>query len=205
MSESATQANEETQAAHEDATIPKQTDGEVPATSIGDEFATLTRTNSSNKYDYSTDPHGVTREDVRSIDPYLDALIYAVLGDPDYGDGSFGITVMCSGSLVTGTAISRSMWEQEWLQAIGDVSPDISEVLDAAFAKQAARIRSVQRERAVDERPPAALRYLNLRDVSVDSPQGSFETPLWRCRLTQIDGWTNVQRVESHDEQPNNN
>lgn len=200
MSESATQASEEAQATSQDATIPAQAEGDVPSTSIGDEFATLTRTSNANTYDYERDPHGVTREDVRSIDPYLDALIYAVLGDPDYGDGSFGITVMCSGSLVTGTAISRSMWEQEWLQAIGDVSPEISSVLDAAFAKQAARIRSVQRERAVDERPPAALRYLNLRDVSVDSPQGSFETPLWRCRLTQIDGWTNVQRVEGTDE-----
>lgn len=142
------------------------------------------------EYDISMPPETVQEADVMVDDFYLEALLRAVVGrDTPGNEGTFSITLSLGGSMVTGTVIGTRAWERLWTQSMAESAPQLAEALHDLLTQfgQEDDVRTFMRE--VDDEPAPAYRYLTLRDVTVWSGAASTKLPLWRCKISAVDGW----------------
>ena len=122
-------------------------------------------------------------------DVYLDALL-SFLDQDEAKETSVTVTLLVGGTLVCGELIGHDRWQDE-LQAMLDGIGGSVELLGKLF-------------KAVDEsgepQPDGVpLYFVHLRNVLIitnyrgtlqgDVPQG-IEHPLWRGRLSDVQGWT---------------
>ncbi|GAB3679883.1 hypothetical protein [Angustibacter aerolatus] len=142
-------------------------------------------------YDITMGPETVHDDDVVADDFYLEALLRAVVGSDTPGnEGAFKITLSLSGSVVTGTVIGTRAWERLWTDSMRESAPALAEALSDLLTQfgQEDDVRSFMRE--VDDQPDPAFRYLTLRDVTMWSGSTTTQLPLWRCKLSAVDGWS---------------
>jgi hypothetical protein len=141
------------------------------------------------EYDFTTDPDGVREEDVAADDFYLEALLSLVVG-ADAHEGSFDITLSLGGTMVSGTVIGVRAWERLWTESMLASAPALGSSLQLMLDDMSARAELVDIARKAEDRPARAFRYLTLKDATVWSGPVPQHLPLWRCKLSAVDGWS---------------
>ncbi len=142
-------------------------------------------------YDYTDDPDGVTREEVRYKDLYLQLLMAVVLGRRnDSADGRFGVTANSGGLLVSGLAISHKAWEEFWLEQLRGPSPELADAMREGLASLTALQDEVWERREAQDRPNPSPQFLHLRDATLYPSGTPVRIGLWRCPIASIHGWT---------------
>lgn len=153
-------------------------------------MAALTETTESPDYDFSTDPHGVTKEEILSSDFFLTNLMEMSFGHHNERKGSIGLTVVCDGVVISGIAISGSEWDRRIVESLSASHSG----LGSAFAELADDMRARRKEvieaRIQDERPLPPFRYIHMRNARVNTGILAQEMPLWRGELSKVSGWT---------------
>jgi hypothetical protein len=135
------------------------------------------------------DPDGLAAEDVESTD-YLLELLVKLLG-VEAGDTRLSLTLMTSGGILSGEAVSLGTWERAIETALtgaqsdgsGDGLPGVLRVHVDAFAAA----HESRRERGLSTPVP---RFVHLRNARLWTATHSREVGLWRVRIDKIDGWS---------------
>lgn len=136
------------------------------------------------------DPDGFTLDDVQPRDGYLDILLSAMNGFKDELEGSFGVTLVVGGSVVSGTAIGRKEWIRLFVESLqdngadflvkvlGDTWPDAQKYFENDYDRRdALNLRT--RKRA----------FIHLKDARVHNG-ATHKVGLWRGSLDSVDGWS---------------
>lgn len=147
-------------------------------------------TETPEKYDFSTDPHDVTRDDVLGSDFYLDALLRMTFGDRNNNSNSIGMTFMIDGTIVSGIAISGTEWARRMAERLLPASSSMSEGFSELTKDMEKRSTALMDTRIAEERPLPAFRFVHLRDVRVSTGVMTQEIPLWRGQIAKMSGWT---------------
>lgn len=141
-------------------------------------------------HDYTNDPDGLTRDDVRPIDVMLQSFIAGALGlTQDDSDASFAITLNVSGVIISGTAIPLGRWTRLTLEKIKSNSEAMGEIFTIVTdsMSDSSDQRIVRRNEA--GLPGPFHKFLHLRDVTIFTPGDTLQPDLWRVNLRQVTGW----------------
>lgn len=123
-------------------------------------------------------------------DLYLEMLL-TFLDREDAKGSSASVSLLIGGTLVCGDLISHDAWLeafQEWMSGLGDGAKFVGDLF--------AETDRVSAERENGEEPLGFVHLKNVRIVTNyrgtldgEAAQG-MESPLWRGRLVDIQGWT---------------
>lgn len=140
------------------------------------------------KWDPATDPDGYTREDVRSKDFLLNVMLDFGLGTREEPGGSFNLTLIVGGQVVSGIAISRG----EWMDAVAGQFEGAGghEYLRKIFDKANDAIVEEEGRRTAADLPTRARRFVHMRDVRIGNGNVWTEVPYWRGALADVSGWS---------------
>lgn len=147
-------------------------------------------TETPEQYDFSTDPHGYTKEDVTGTDFYLDEILRASFGDFNDVEGSIGLTFTLEGALVSGIAISAKMWSRLFAESLGAARPKFGDHFAELTDDMASRTKKALESRIAEDRPLAAFRFIHMRDVRISAGGGTHFLPLWRAQVSKVSGWS---------------
>ncbi len=153
-----------------------------------DEFAASATDDKPEKWDPATDPDGYTREEVRPKDLLLDAVLDFTVGRREEPGGSFSLTVLVGGQVVSGMAISRG----EWIDAVSTQYEQSggTEHLRKVFELVNDHIRTEEDRREAADLPTYARRFLHMRDVRIGTGDAWTQLPYWRGALEDVTGWS---------------
>lgn len=145
-------------------------------------------------YDFSTDPDGLTREDfAHSRDDLLGVLRGLFIDDKPAAPGSFGVTVLVKGVVVSGLVVPAAEWGQQMssdLERASGAGPALAGGLPSYFrATEERRDEFVQRREAED-RPVPDRGILCLKNAHVLSGGSVMPLGLTRILVEEIDGWS---------------
>lgn len=138
-----------------------------------------------------TDPDGYTREDVTIKDLFLDWLFDFFFGTDNAHRGSFGLTLQVKGATVSGTAISRGQWVEEFISTFRENAPgDVVDQLEKLYTMVHDNQVAESGHRSEAGLPTASRQFLHMRDVKVFTGDTTQNLPLWRGHIDTIDGWS---------------
>ncbi|MBT1667316.1 hypothetical protein [Curtobacterium flaccumfaciens] len=153
-----------------------------------DDNAVPTADEEPTKWDPSSDPDGYTRDEMRSKDLLLDAVLDFGVGRREEPGGSFNLTVTLGGQMVSGRAISRGEWADavatQYEQGGG------TEYLRKVFDLVNEKIIAEQKRREGADLPIRGRRFLHMKDVRIGIGGKYTEMPYWRGALDDIVGWS---------------
>jgi hypothetical protein len=165
--------------------------GSAGPTHINERLCGLTETTETpEQYDFSTDPHGYTREDVLGVDFYLDEILRMSFGNFNDSENTFGLTFTLDGALVSGIAISAKSWNRLMSESLGEAHSALGEHFAEMTGELAASSREVVQSRIDDDRPLAAYRFIHMRDVRITAGGITQFVPLWRAQVSKVSGWS---------------
>ncbi|MBB3010617.1 gas vesicle accessory protein GvpU [Cupriavidus alkaliphilus] len=121
------------------------------------------------------------------IHPEVDWHLQALVGLANNEGMEMGVTLMLSGTVVTGTLISGKTYFEEFGALFADGFSDMNE-------EQKATIRqamSVPADLYTPDRASVPISFIHLRNAKVRTPSGSMpaDGTLWRGRLTEVSGF----------------
>ncbi|WP_445154142.1 hypothetical protein ACTWLI_12505 [Arthrobacter sp. Hor0625] len=147
-------------------------------------------TETEEEYDFSTDPHGLTKDDVAGQDLLLEVMLAMAHGRRDDGEGSLGLTVTIDGVAISGIAISA----KEWRRRMSELLEPAGAAFASAFTEVASDLADKKAEmlaaREAENRPAPAPRFIHMRDAYLVSGNTHQKMPLWRGRLSKLSGWS---------------
>lgn len=120
------------------------------------------------------------------------AVLRTLIHNYTRGGGSFGVTVLTDGALVTGQAVDRS----RWIRTITPPPPEAPETAAEHLSHALHQIAQQwsENDMAKDEHPSDMLkiRHLHLVDVQVIPVGTGFPSKFrtWQVPLARIAGWT---------------
>ncbi|MFD5825871.1 hypothetical protein [Lentzea sp. NPDC060358] len=99
---------------------------------------------------------------------------------------SFGVTVIVSGEVLSGLAISRDEWVEQWLEGVRSSGPGgdmFATVVEMSVEQSGVYI--------LEDNLPGldSPLYLHLKDVQM-GPAGDATFSLFRVRLSEISAWS---------------
>lgn len=147
------------------------------------------------KYDFDTDPDGVSRDDFRDTDPLLD-FIRGTLGEVDTDTG-VGMTLTIAGAVISGVAVPLPYWSRLLTQQVRAVHEGFADGIKAATDVMVEGRAEIVKRREQDDRPTPDPRYLNLKDVVIVTGSNLQKLGTMRVRASSIDGWSLSQITSS--------
>ncbi|WP_284985470.1 hypothetical protein [Arthrobacter sp. fls2-241-R2A-172] len=141
-------------------------------------------------YDFSADPHGLTKEDVLGQDFVFDVILKGNVGIANDSDGEISLTVVIDGQVISGIAISAKAWREGMDAYIRPGFPKLADSVGTFLTELFADLEETRNERVEADVPAAAVRYLHLRDAYILSGGASHHAPLWRGDLRKLSGWS---------------
>lgn len=148
-----------------------------------------TDTERPGRYDFSTDPDGVTREEILDKDYYLELLFDMLFGLEDDETGSAGMTFHMGGTVISGTAIAHNVWRELFLEQLakgGELGEAMREISDEAIQ----RADETNARRRSEGRPIVGRQMVHMKDAVIYSGNKELRVGLWRGTIDSIDGWT---------------
>lgn len=147
---------------------------------------------STDEWDPATDPDGYTIDEIAPKDWYLDTVLNFVHGfNDEHLEGIVGLTVISSGVVVSGLAISRAEWMagvvDQYKQAGAD---DTAVYIDKVFQRTHNMVLERAKERGDADLPSRARGFLHMKDVRLGAGETYTQVPLWRGSLSDITGWS---------------
>lgn len=139
-------------------------------------------------YDFTTDPDGLTKEDITGRDMVFDILLSSFVGEADSSD-ELQLTVVLDGVLVSGIAISANEWRKRLKEQLSS-APKIAEAYDGFVGEVIEKAAKANRKREEEDRPTPAMKFIHMRDARIGEGIGAAKAPLWRGNLRQLSGWT---------------
>lgn len=126
----------------------------------------------------------------KGIDPVLDSFLQLMFGaNSDAAEGSFSLTISTDGTVVSGLAVSKSVWLEalvEQLRSGGLTAADrFGEVMDQWDETQ----KAINAERDRLDLWNAPHEFVHFKGASVAQGQSVDVYPLWRAEARSIDGW----------------
>lgn len=138
----------------------------------------------------ASDPDGLTREDIVSKDWMLTDLVEIFTGLHDDGNGSFSVTLLMPGGVVSGTAISASAYREAFLGVFGQSADETTvSSLRRLWDLRHQKIQESLARREKAQVPLPARSYIHLRDVKILANGQTINVPLWRGSLSDVAGW----------------
>lgn len=134
-------------------------------------------------------PDGFTPEDLKTTDYFLEEFI-DLLG-VEASDQRFSLTLMTSGGILSGEAVSVGTWEKE-IQAtlasaqshgsVGVVAGLLHEDIEAIVAARKSRL-----DGGLSTPPP---RFVHLSQARLWTGPHHRDVGLWRVRIERVNGWS---------------
>lgn len=147
-------------------------------------------TETTEDYDFSTDPHGITQDDVLGKDILLDVLLTMNNGLRDDSENSFNLTVAVDGVVISGIAISAKEWRRRMFEVLSAANESFGSAFNSFASDAAENKKEMLDSREAEGRPNPALRFIHMRDARIVSGNTSQKLPLWRGNLSKLSGWS---------------
>lgn len=104
---------------------------------------------------------------------------------------SFDITLHVQGAILCGKVITakeyfeklKEDWKEGLIRFYGEDSDFINDIADVVSNKRTF-------EENFSNEPPTTFDYIHLENVIMVTPNGSLNTPLWRGKLSSVDGYS---------------
>ncbi|MHA7303521.1 hypothetical protein ACX80M_20435 [Pseudarthrobacter sp. MDT1-22] len=131
------------------------------------------------------------RADIAASDMELQELMDLIFGHDDQGtDSTFGITVLTSGGVISGTAVPHAAWTGRLNDAlIRAGASKVVEVRRSIEDSTAEVIAKMKEARDAESRPVPPRGFIHLKDVTVFAGGSSVKLANTRVRLSSIHAW----------------
>lgn len=151
-------------------------------------------------YDFTDDPDDLTRADFdHQRDPLL-SLMRGVLVDDKHEEdqGSFGITVVVNGAVISGSLVGPAPWSAALVKSMSESPTSTGTTLAPAIAHALEQWSTSRRETVVrrdaEDRPTPDTQVMSLMDAYLlQGGNTSVRLGLVRVLVSEVDAWSFTQ------------
>ena len=156
---------------------------------MSDQGTDATEPTGPGRYDFTSDPDGLTREDFPNSDDVLLGLLLAAVPGEDDTDASVPVTLVVQGVLVSGNAVSFARWSKLWAARLTEGNQVGGSALDRALQDLVIARSDFRARREAKELPVPDSRHINLSDAVVLTGPHRYRVGLARVRRDRVDAW----------------
>lgn len=142
------------------------------------------------RYDFASDPDGVTLDDTLPADDFLEKVLAIVFGPDDTNHGAIGLTLATEGVIVVGIAISEDEWAQGVISTLTQASEPMGTLLTTFHEKNQDNRVEVRKRRGAESRPMPAREFIHMKDVVLHGGAGEVRRAFWRIPVSAVTGWS---------------